>query len=426
VLLQRFFATALFTLVSIGAHGQNGSSASALNFKDICYVDGVKYSGVAGVNNCNRLFSASSPGVTWIPSNMPSTALWSAPSDGSIIVDTRFTNSPGLLEGTLPAQKPHWLFDFHAGQNQTYELGSSSGPMGLSVEGFADAGGSAHLAQGTVVSLFSGAQRNGGVRGIWAINTQTVLTPGHFANGAAHSAEFDMSNNSGTDATVASAVDAVTIMSGGTNRSGIGLAITAPAPHNYWMLDQLLANYVSIGLQISNGLKGSVAQQIVPPDDSTAFEIRGVNHATTHLSWGVQNDGGSIFNYVQAVGAIGGTGQSAAGLIRLTNAASSVCMRNKAGNADHCFGEIQHVRTAGCTTGGSSAFTGPCSTTVTWPSAFADADYTPECTGEGVGGGVPILQGISGRSASSMVVQIQQATGARANFAVIDCVGVHD
>jgi hypothetical protein len=47
-----------------------------------------------------------------------------------------------------------------------------------------------------------------------------------------------------------------------------------------------------------------------------------------------------------------------------------------AGNAnDHLLGEVQHVRgVAGCTTG--AALNNTCTTTIAWPSAFADTNYT--------------------------------------------------
>jgi len=88
---------------------------------------------------------------------------------------------------------------------------------------------------------------------------------------------------------------------------------------------------------------------------------------------------------------------------------------------------IQTKRTGGCTTtGGSSAFTGACTTTVTWTNAFADGNYTVTCTGNGFAAGVPLLQGTGTILGASTIVQTQQATGVNAQFTNIECIAVHD
>jgi hypothetical protein len=89
---------------------------------------------------------------------------------------------------------------------------------------------------------------------------------------------------------------------------------------------------------------------------------------------------------------------------------------------------FKHIRgVVGCTTsGGASAFTGPCTTVVTWTSAFADANYTASCMADGIALGVPILQGITAKAAASVTVQTQQASGTNAQFSAIECIAVHD
>jgi len=95
-------------------------------------------------------------------------------------------------------------------------------------------------------------------------------------------------------------------------------------------------------------------------------------------------------------------------------------------NTTNC--QIQSKRSvSGCTTsGGALAFTGPCAVAVTWPTAFADAKYTVACVGNGIGAGVPILQGVTNKIAASVTVQTQQATGTNASFSTIECVATHD
>lgn len=88
---------------------------------------------------------------------------------------------------------------------------------------------------------------------------------------------------------------------------------------------------------------------------------------------------------------------------------------------------IQTKRTGGCTTtGGASAFTGACTTTVTWTNTFADGNYTVSCTANGITSGVPLLQSTTTILGASTVVQTQQATGVNAAFVNIECIAVHD
>lgn len=88
---------------------------------------------------------------------------------------------------------------------------------------------------------------------------------------------------------------------------------------------------------------------------------------------------------------------------------------------------LQTKRIAGCTTsGGATPFTGPCTTTVTWPNTFADGNYTVTCTGNGIGAAVPVLQATTTILGASTVVQTQQATGVNASFTNIECTAIHD
>jgi len=88
---------------------------------------------------------------------------------------------------------------------------------------------------------------------------------------------------------------------------------------------------------------------------------------------------------------------------------------------------IQTKRIGGCTTGAAQFNT--CDTTVTWTTAFADANYTATCTGDAAGGGVPQIEGISISAAkvgASITVRTIALTAVAASFTTIDCTALHD
>jgi hypothetical protein len=85
----------------------------------------------------------------------------------------------------------------------------------------------------------------------------------------------------------------------------------------------------------------------------------------------------------------------------------------------------QAVRTvAGCQTAASAGAT--CTTTVTWTSAFADANYTPHCDGLEIASGVPLNGGIAAKTAASVTFQTVAATAKAAQFKNIVCSAIHD
>jgi len=85
----------------------------------------------------------------------------------------------------------------------------------------------------------------------------------------------------------------------------------------------------------------------------------------------------------------------------------------------------QAIRTVpGCATATTAAAT--CATTVTWTSAFPDANYTPHCDGLEIASGVPLNGGIAAKAAASVTFQTVAATAARAQFKNIVCSAVHD
>jgi hypothetical protein len=79
---------------------------------------------------------------------------------------------------------------------------------------------------------------------------------------------------------------------------------------------------------------------------------------------------------------------------------------------------------AGCATGAAAGAS--CDVTVTWPTAFQDGNYTPQCNGFGVTSGVPLNGAIVSKVAASLVFRTVAATAAAAQFTNIYCIGAHD
>lgn len=87
-------------------------------------------------------------------------------------------------------------------------------------------------------------------------------------------------------------------------------------------------------------------------------------------------------------------------------------------------GGVKHKRFgATCSTGNVAGNT--CATTYSWATAFADANYTPVCWGEGPSG-TPILTMTKTQIAGSITVQVQTAGAVSSAFAGVYCIAAHD
>jgi hypothetical protein len=85
---------------------------------------------------------------------------------------------------------------------------------------------------------------------------------------------------------------------------------------------------------------------------------------------------------------------------------------------------FKHRRVGGCPTRPTQFNT--CDITVTWTTAFSDANYTVTCTGDGITSGVPQIEGITVKAAASITVRTIALTAAVAKFATLDCSATHD
>lgn len=92
------------------------------------------------------------------------------------------------------------------------------------------------------------------------------------------------------------------------------------------------------------------------------------------------------------------------------------------------IGVLQSVNstTTTCPTGAAAGST--CTFTVTWPTAFADAAYTPSCIGGGTITGFPFIQGFSSKTTTALTVVVVNGTSNEAvasGYSEMDCIGRH-
>jgi len=82
--------------------------------------------------------------------------------------------------------------------------------------------------------------------------------------------------------------------------------------------------------------------------------------------------------------------------------------------------------TTGCST--ETTIGSQCSTaiTVTWPTAFTDANYTPMCAAGGAPTHEPSAPFIASQTASAVTVNYYTLAASAAKWATIDCLAVHD
>jgi hypothetical protein len=85
---------------------------------------------------------------------------------------------------------------------------------------------------------------------------------------------------------------------------------------------------------------------------------------------------------------------------------------------------IQVKRSAGCATAASLAAT--CTTVMTWPTTFADTNYTVSCVGSLITSGVPLNGGLTAKANGSVTFQTVSGTAAAAQYTNIECTAVHD
>lgn len=84
---------------------------------------------------------------------------------------------------------------------------------------------------------------------------------------------------------------------------------------------------------------------------------------------------------------------------------------------------IQSASAGGCTTG-SSTFNA-CSTTITWPTAFADSGYQAVCFGNAPSDARAYLDGTLTKTASAVSVQTVTGGSVAVSYGNIDCIAIH-
>lgn len=156
----------------------------------------------------------------------------------------------------------------------------------------------------------------------------------------------------------------------------------------------------------------------------TALKLTNTQTANSTQIWFNGNRSWSIM-------AVGSAGAPAGGFSIVDNTASKTPFSINSSDAV-IFGVgvsadgagFKHNRsTTGCTTGASIGAT--CSSSVTWTTAFADANYTAICACNGVTSGVPVIGNVS-TAASQLTVLTVATTASAAKCTNIMCIAAHD
>jgi hypothetical protein len=305
--------------------------AAQTPFSNVCVVDGSKNAGLAGINSCNSSFSSSSPGLTWISGNTPKAARWTSPPNGTMVIDTRFANSPGFVEGELRNQKPHLALTWHAGETDTYENASAppySGPMGVDTSCFADGGGiNGDNTRANVLCLGAYADRSiSSARPIWATNFAVKYNVTNTSN-MATGLEIDVGSQDADD--VHQQGGGMRIINGGPHKVGFGFIVNG-ASHPF-VRGGTITNYAEVGLSMQAGQKRTADFYIVPPadDNGPSFILRDAANKETVFAI---NDSGDL----ATTGSIRGKNVPIVTSFTTTSAATDAVTVNGMTASGHC------------------------------------------------------------------------------------------
>lgn len=137
----------------------------------------------------------------------------------------------------------------------------------------------------------------------WGSNALCQIDAG-FSNVKCTGQEVDL-NNQNADATEGQNLiqDGINVISGGQFHPRAGVVVSASAPGQNEFRDAFSANaYNTFGLKLQGGASGSIAEYIVPPDDTSALEFAGRNNANTQNAWTINNAGNSTWMLMTAKG----------------------------------------------------------------------------------------------------------------------------
>lgn len=281
----------LFSCAWAQTPNNNADTRAAIGSDRICHVDGTKYAGLSGINACINSFNTQSPGLTIIPASTPKTERHVTPPNGSAVIDLRFANDRGLNEGALPHQHSHVVLDFHAGANDEYENNRFSGPIGLSIYGFADAGGtSGENAKANVVGLYSSVTRNASShRPVWGTNF-SVQYKSDTSQSVAIGTEIDI-NNSASSPDTHNYGTALKIISGGAQQAGSAIHINSSNPNDAFSNGMIMNNYTANGILFSAGQPRSHDIAFIPPANDSGAEMQGFNSNASQSIWKMEGNG---------------------------------------------------------------------------------------------------------------------------------------
>jgi hypothetical protein len=219
--------------------------------------------------------------------------------------------------------------------------------------------------------------------------------PAHFCEGL----EIDTSNHAAFDDTGLSGT-ALRIVNVGS-RWGIGLQLTdvGGTPAAGWEYGIAVNNYHINGIQLSSGDTTSNADiAIIPPANDHRMELQGLNAADNATIWSIDDSG-----------------------VISTSSTVSTNLLAVVGGITNAQG-MEHFRGASCTT--AATINALCTTTITWPVAMGNANYTASCTLESIVG-LPVINGFTAKTATTATIQISAITAVVAG-GTLNCIVVHD
>lgn len=193
------------------------------------------------------------------------------------------------------------------------------------------------------------------------------------------------------------------------NDTGSGLYRIGSNDIGFAVNGTLLAEFAAQMINVTGGVN--------PRSAASPFPSSGKGLEISYLSGA---DTGTIQSYDRTGAAWKTLNVDASSIIFNANSAGTV--KFQTGVAANGSG-FKHARVSGCTTAATAGAT--CNVTLTWTTAFADANYTAVCSVDGSSGPAALI-GFTNKLAASIQPAIIAVTANAATATTFDCIAVHD
>jgi hypothetical protein len=342
-----------------------------------------------------------------------------------------------LIGNALPASL---LFDNWAGAG-------TNGIFGTAFQCHATAG----AMPGFCAALFAGAQRTGGTRGVWAINSMLEIAD-DAANAWVH--EIDVNKRApGTNSIGGLAEGGLVVTSGGAIRPSNGIFITAAGGSAAFARTIWIGSFADAGIYINGSAAGDANHLIIEPlannanpnfrilrsgggADNAFFRNNGSGgFAQNKLSWDTDGNpeigevgvagarhvdfhsSANVNDYDTRIESQGGAAAAGQGFLWLYGSLYPV---------NGIYGDASGFKHWSVSTGAIAASTSA-AVTLTWPTAFGDALYTPQCSVvEATASTVTLrLHHIESFAAATVVARVVNDDAGNPHTGTLYCTAVH-